>query len=67
MASHPSREGYALPRRDDENNAKWDALDVSPEARLVGIGEGDVRERALCDREHVVGTVKEPADFAWNL
>lgn len=35
---------YTLPWRNDEDDTHGDALDVSPEAGLVGVGEGDVGE-----------------------
>ena len=67
MTSHPSREGYALPRRDDENNAKWDALDVAAETWLVRVGKSDVLEGLLGNGEHVIRALECSANFTGNL
>lgn len=59
--------GDALPGRNDEHDTLRDTLNIPLEAGLVGVGERDVRERALGDRQHVVGAVEEAADFACDL
>lgn len=56
-----------LPWRDNEDDALGDALDIATEARLVCVCEGDVRQGALCDGEHVLCAVEEAADFAGHL
>ena len=67
MASHTFREGYALPRRDDKDNTKWDALDVAAETWLVRVGKSDVLEGLLGNGEHVIRAQECSAYFTWNL
>jgi hypothetical protein len=57
----------ALPRRDDQHDAEWLATDEAPEAGRVAIGKRYIRERGLGDREHVLGSGKQPSDLAHIL